>query len=308
MFIAITLICFIVFDYDILNVRINLLPFQHYTNFYSSQMQTYFYSFKNIMDSFNLVLFVSFFALIIQAKIRENKEYMNLNNQLKEKVEELKIANEKIEAYAQKSVEMAKIKERNRLAREIHDILGHSLTSITTGIEACLDFIDVNPSIVKKHMAKIRDIAQKGLNDARRSVKELKIDSIEKYALVPAIKQLTEELNTFSGTKIELNITGQELKIEDNAAQAVYRVIQECITNALRHGKATLVTVNLTFKYDGLTIQVKDNGLGCEVINKGFGLMHIEERIKMLCGEVKFESVKGNGFSTHLFIPLRGGV
>lgn len=305
LFFSITLICFIVLDYDFLNVKMNIVSLQHYINFYSSQTQIYFYSLKNTMDSFNLILFISFFLFLIQAKISENKEYIDLNNKLKEKVEELKVANEKLEIYTKKSAEMAKMKERNRLAREIHDILGHSLTSITTGIEACLDLIDSNPPKAKKHIIKIREISQKGLVDVRRSVKELKVDSIEKYALIPAIKQLVEELNTFSGTQIDLHIEGQELKMKNDEGQAVYRVIQESITNALRHGKATYVRVDLIFKHDELIIKVRDNGKGCQAISKGFGLMHIEERIRMLGGQVEFQSVQNRGFTTLVSIPTR---
>ncbi|MDD3840472.1 MAG: sensor histidine kinase [Clostridia bacterium] len=288
-----------------MNVKMNIVSLQHYINFYSSQTQIYFYSLKNTMDSFNLILFISFFLFLIQAKISENKEYIDLNNKLKEKVEELKVANEKLEIYTKKSAEMAKMKERNRLAREIHDILGHSLTSITTGIEACLDLIDSNPPKAKKHIIKIREISQKGLVDVRRSVKELKVDSIEKYALIPAIKQLVEELNTFSGTQIDLHIEGQELKMKNDEGQAVYRVIQESITNALRHGKATYVRVDLIFKHDELIIKVRDNGKGCQAISKGFGLMHIEERIRMLGGQVEFQSVQNRGFTTLVSIPTR---
>lgn len=306
-FLAIALGSFILFDYDLITVKTNVFSFQKYINFYNTSSQIYLYGTKNILESVNLALFILFFSLLIQTKITENKQYIALNNQLIEKVEELKVANEKLEILTKESAEMAKMKERNRLAREIHDILGHSLTSITTGIDACISLLDIDLDAAKKQLIKIRDIGQKGLVDVRRSVRELKVDSIQKYAFIPAVEKLIEELNAFSSCKISLDIKGKVLKMKDDEEQTIYRIIQESLTNAIRHGKATEISIELTFKYHELYLRIKDNGSGCEKIGKGFGLTHIEERINMLDGEVKFISRENKGFITEVIIPIRWG-
>lgn len=298
---------FIMMDYDLLTVRMNVVSLQDYLNYYSEGTRISLFAIKNLLDSFNQIAFILFFSLLIQSKIRENKEYIRLNNTLQEKVEELKIANEKLEIFTRESIAMAKIKERNRLAREIHDILGHSLTSITTGIEASMALLDIDKDVAKNQMKKIRDVARKGLVDVRRSVRELKIDAVEKYALIPAIKKLVEEVSGMSDVKIDLQIVGEIMSMQDDEEQTIYRIIQESITNSIRHGQASHIDVLLEFKYHDLLMRIQDNGSGCDMIEKGFGLTHIEERIKMLGGAVKFESGKDQGFLMEAEVPVRWG-
>ena len=304
---VLTLLVFIVLDYDLLTVRINVVSLQDYLNYYDQGTRFYLYSIKNVMDSLNQIGFILFFSLLIQGKISENKEYIKLNNTLEEKVDELKVANEKLEIFTQESISMAKIKERNRLAREIHDILGHSLTNIAMGVDASIDLMDIDIGFARRQMLKIRDVARKGLVDVRRSVRELKIDTIEQYALMPAIEKLIEELNAFSNAEIVLSIEGQVLKMQDDEEQTIYRVIQESLTNAIRHGHASHVDVSLQFQYYGLRLAVRDNGVGCDLITKGFGLAHIEERIEMLGGKVAFQSETDHGFQTEVNMPIRWG-
>ena len=199
------------------------------------------------------------------------------------------------------------MKERNRLAREIHDILGHSLTSIATGLEASIQLLENNAEGAKGQLLKIQDIAKKGLVDVRRSVKELKIDNIEKYALIPALEKLIEEMSAFSTTCVELIIKGEILKLSDDEEQTVYRVVQESLTNAMRHGRAQNIAVNIVFGYYEVSITVQDDGQGCGDISKGFGLTHIGERVGMLGGTVEFIGETGKGFTTKLNIPIRWG-
>jgi signal transduction histidine kinase len=295
-----TLIGYILLDYDLLSVNINVVSFQSYINYYPEQIRMYLYSLKNILTSLNEILFFLLAFLLLQAKIKENKVYLALNSQLK-------IANEKLENYAQESMQNAKIKERNRLAREIHDILGHSLTSIATGLEASIELLEVNFEVAKNQLFKIQEIARKGLLDVRRSVKELKIDAIEKYALIPAVEKLIDEMNQFSNTKVVLVIEGEVMKMNGDEEQTIYRVVQESITNAIRHGKADHIEVKISFGYYQLDLVITDNGVGCGEISKGFGLTHMEERIKMLNGTVEFNSIIDHGFTTKLFIPIRWG-
>ncbi|WP_069999703.1 sensor histidine kinase [Cellulosilyticum sp. I15G10I2] len=306
-FLAIALGSFILLDYDMMTVKTNVVSFQDYINFYNTGARLYLYGIKNILDSLNQVFFIIFFSLLIQNKITENKQYIALNNMLIEKVEELNVANKKLEVLTEESAQMAKMKERNRLAREIHDILGHSLTSIITGLDACISLLDIDLEIAKKQLFKIREIGQKGLVDVRRSVRELKIDTIQKYDFIPAIENLIEELNTLSSAHINLEITGQVLKMKDDEEQTIYRIIQESLTNAIRHGKAAYITVQLSFTYHELDLLIKDDGIGCDAIEKGFGLTHIEERVHMLNGQVIFNTRESEGFATHVVIPIRWG-
>ena len=304
---VVTLMVFIVMDYDLLTVYINLASIQDYLNYYNEKVRLYLYGIKNVIESINQINFIVFFSVLIHSKISENKEYIRLNNMLNEKVEELKIANEKLELYSKESVKMAKMKERNRLAREIHDILGHSLTNITVGIEACIDLLDYDTETAKEQMRKIKEISRRGLLDVRRSVRQLKADSIEKYELVPAIYQLIDEIKSFSDTKIDLVIEGQILKLQDDEEQTIYRVIQESITNSLRHGNADMIKITMSFQYHELKLVIEDNGIGTSEVHKDFGLTHMEERVNMLGGKISFHSELNKGFRTEVILPVRWG-
>lgn len=304
---GVTLMSFIMLDYDLLSVKVNLISFQNYANYHSEYIRMYLYGMKTTLTSLNDIFFFLFFFLLLQSKISENKQYIWLNDKLKEKADELEIANEKLEDYAKESIQVAKMKERNRLAREIHDILGHSLTSITTGLEASIQLLEVNFGAAQRQLLKIQEIAKKGLIDVRRSVRELKIDTIEKYAFIPAIEKLIGEINALSTTYVKLTIEGETLKLSDDEEQMVYRVVQESLTNAMRHGRAQNAEVHIRFHYYEINIRIQDDGQGCKDISKGFGLTHIEERAEILGGTVEFISEVDGGFTTILNIPIRWG-
>ena len=108
---------------------------------------------------------------------------MHLNNQLNSANDELKYVNMQLSEYAKESEKMAETKERNRLAREIHDTLGHSLTGIITGIEACTTLMDVAPEATKEQLKAIAEVARQGITDVRRSVKALRPDALESQTL-----------------------------------------------------------------------------------------------------------------------------
>lgn len=288
---------FIFMDFDLLHVA----SFKDYVNYYDAITQTYYFTMKNALDSFSFILTIIFFITLIQSKIKENKEYILLNSQLNEKVEELKVANAKLADYSKLSAENAKAKERNRMAREIHDILGHSLTSIATGLEACLGMVEGQ---IKTQLTKIRDIANKGLLDVRRSVRELKVDSIKKYELVSALERLVQEVNNISPCKVTMSIEGHMFLLKEDEEKMIYRIIQESITNSLRHGNARHIDILIVFRQKDVFIEVRDDGKGCDIINKGFGLTHIEERVSTFLGTVEFTSKSGQGFITRVYLPL----
>ena len=103
-----------------------------------------------MLNSLNHVLFIAFMSFSLQKQVKEKQKIEKLYTKLIDTTRELSIANKKLEDYAKKSEEMAKIQERNRLAREIHDTIGHSLTGIVTGLDACKTIIDIDLPSTKK--------------------------------------------------------------------------------------------------------------------------------------------------------------
>jgi len=131
---------------------------------------------------------------------------------------------------------------------------------------------------------------------------EIRPDFLQQYRLKEAIEKMKEEISDVTDLKINLNYqideTGFETKIED----ILFRVIQESITNSIRHGLATVVDIDIYKENNLLCLKIKDNGKGCKAINYGFGLKQMVERVSQIRGDINFYSE--NGFTTEIKIPL----
>lgn len=303
--VAVALVGYILLDYDILSVNIKIISLTDYINYLDFDTKIYVYSFKSMLNSLNHVIFIAFMSFSLQKQVREKQKIEKLYTKLIDTTRELSIANKKLEDYAQKSEEMAKIQERNRLAREIHDTIGHSLTGIVTGLDACKTIIDIDLPSTKTQITKIAELARKGLIDIRRSVKALRPDSLERYSLISAIKKMVTDISDLSDIKINLHIEGQFENMNADEEDTIFRTVQEGITNAVRHGKAKNISISLKNLDELISLIIRDDGLGKDDIYEGFGLKHIRERIQMLAGEVEFFSEKGRGFSINAVLPVR---
>ncbi|MFA5468043.1 MAG: sensor histidine kinase [Sphaerochaetaceae bacterium] len=299
--IALVMISYIFSDYDIISVRLNLVSLQDYISFYGSSLQIPLYSIKSTLESLNFILVILFFQFLVQSKVRENKEFIRLNNELSDKLHQLEILQEELE-------KSARLKERNRLAHEIHDILGHSLTSISTGLEACLELAKGRGKELYSRLEKIKQVTNRGLTDIRRSVRELKSDAIERSSLLTALNDLVNDANAIGHQNVNLIIIGNAVTLDDDEEQTVYRIVQESMTNSFRHSRSTNINITLAYSEKQLAVTIADDGEGCEMVNKHFGLVHIEERIAFLAGSVTFETALGKGFTTKAVIPIRKGV
>ena len=217
----------------------------------------------------------------------------------------LKEMNEQLKDYSEMTEKMAETRERNRIAREIHDTLGHTMTGLSAGIDACIAMIDFSVDATKEQLNKISQVARQGIKDIRRSVNKLRPDALEHSGLQEALEKMINETMQVSDVKINYDCQVEVLKFNQDEEDMIYRVVQESITNAIRHGKAKQIDVNLWKEDKWLNLEIKDNGIGCEEIYTGFGLIHIEERIKMLKGTVEYDG--SNGFKVTARIPIRWG-
>lgn len=273
--------------------------------YYRGDIRTLLLGIRNVMISLNLMFFVAYILILIWEQINEKERIRELNTQLHETNLQLQQANEQLEAYAEESVKNAETRERNRLAREIHDTLGHTLTGIIAGLDACTMLIDVAPDAVKQQITDIADVARKGMTDVRWSVKALRPDALEKLELSKALTEMIEETRRSTKTEIQYTCDAVLNGFNPDEEEIIYRIVQESITNAIRHGKADRITIRIEKEYQTLTITIQDNGIGCKDIHKGFGLHHMEERLSMLQGSLRCNGE--NGFFLEAKIPIRWG-
>ncbi|MFZ5353215.1 MAG: sensor histidine kinase [Bacillota bacterium] len=207
-------------------------------------------------------------------------------------------------------------KERTRMAREIHDTLAHTLTTVVVQIEAARKLIAIDIAEAEKELIKAQEQTRNGLNDVRRSVKALKPLALENNSFFDALNSLISEIEKSADIKIEFigkpgldaaeNPNRQLLEDYLKAVDvSLYRIIQESITNSIRHGHSTIIRLMLTLENSNIELKITDNGAGCQYIRKGYGLQGITERVEALSGKVSFSSLKNKGFITEVSIPVK---
>lgn len=285
-------------DYELMSIYMPLYNLSDYIRYYTFTSQQYLFCIYNTIVSLNIILFVGYCVYVISVQ-RGTIEEVN------ELYHELQNANEQLSEYANKAEEMAQTKERNRIAREIHDTLGHRLTGIIAGLDACLALADVAPQEVKKQLGVLADVSREGIKEVRRSVSELRPDSLERMSLDVAIRKMVTDMSRVSDTQIYFDAGEERLAFGEDEENIIYRVIQESITNAVRHGHAGQIWITLK-RIDGeVLLEIRDDGIGCKKLESGFGTRHMKERIEMLGGTVAFDGHKGFKVTAH--IPIRWG-
>lgn len=289
---------YIITDIAILQNRTSVIPLNTYLTYYNVDVRNIIVGIKSVLTSFTTLLFMFYMVLDIRLQRLENERILDLNKQLDD-------ANEQLKLYALKTEKMAETRERNRLAREIHDTIGHSLTGIIAGIDACVKLIDYSTEETKNQLRVIADVTRQGIKDVRRSVKALRPDALEQLKLEKAILQVIDEMNKVTHAKIAFINEAGNLDFQEDEEETIYRIVQESITNAIRHGQATKIEIVIKRVYNVIRIVIQDNGIGCKEIESGFGLRHMSERVALLNGTLTYSG--DTGFLLIAEIPIRWG-
>ncbi len=289
--------------YEILSLFTGRIAFSAYLDYYSQTVRSCFAGVESVLTCLNVLLFVLFMILLFTKQKAENRRIRKLNNQLNE-------ANDRLRDYAFELERMTEVRERNRLAREIHDTLGHTLTGIIMGSDASLALFDAAPEEAKRRMEVVAQAARDGLNDVRRSIKALRPDALEKVSLADALVALIDNFKATTSAEVLYDQQAGPLVFAQDEEDTLYRCIQESMTNAVRHGHATEIRIRLTRRENILTIEIRDNGLGCGgEVTEGFGLRHMRERLELLggsltCGD-RAELEEERGFFIVVSLPIR---
>jgi len=243
-----------------------------------------------------IVMFLDMFA-----QLRLNEQ------QARERVERLMIdlekANAQLAAYATQTEELAMTQERNRLAREIHDSLGHTLTIVNVQIEAAKVVMGSEPKRALDALNKAQELARKGLTQVRESVASLRESPVSNRALGKVVEHLVQETQS-TGIVTGFKVVGEPQTLENKVALAIYRAAQEGLTNVCKHARASRVDVLLDYQPNQVRLEVKDNGVGAAEINGGFGLLGIRERMQLLGGKLEIRTGAGKGFWLIASVPV----
>ncbi len=223
----------------------------------------------------------------------------------KQAKEELAIANQRIRNYALRAEEVATLQERNRIAREIHDSLGHSLTALNLHLEMALKLAHIQPDRSTEVLKEAKRLGSIALRDVRQSVSTLRSDPLQGQDLPVAIQKLVDDFQFADRIKPTCRLDLPP-SLPQDVATAIYRIVQEALTNINKYADANEVTVTLQTTATEIELQIVDDGRGFNPTHNttGFGLQGMRERVLSLQGKFEIISAPQRGCQIIAIIPL----
>lgn len=216
---------------------------------------------------------------------------------------ELQEAHHQLQEAAIHTMQVAVLQERTRIARDIHDALGHSLTSLIVQLHALKYMLQDGPENAQEAVRNMLGVAKQSLEEIRSSVHTLAVDKTS-LGLTP-LRALLSQAEKHTGLKMELISSDLDIPLSQEATITFYRILQEALTNSLRHSDAKHIQVIVEQNDDSIFLSIRDDGhiTNQETIKPGFGLTGIEERIKKLKGNLTYFVREPHGFQIDVAIP-----
>lgn len=248
----------------------------------------------NINAAITFGLTLLFILLLINALLAERQSR-----------EKLLVAHEQLRQYALRIEDQATLQERNRIAREIHDALGHALTAQSIQLENALLFLPPDAEKTKSFLQEAQRLGARALQEVRRSIVTLRANPLQGRSLEEALAKAITEFQTTTGIIPHYRLQVSQA-ISTEISTALYRITQESLTNIAKHSAATQVSLYLQQSHNTIHLQIVDNGQGFdpERNTTGFGLQGMRERTIALGGQFRLSSQPGEGCRITVSIPL----
>ncbi|OCT11165.1 hypothetical protein A8709_05645 [Paenibacillus pectinilyticus] len=247
-----------------------------------------------------------FFAigLSLQRVVTSNEKTEKLLGENQRQYHLIHEQNNVLEQYANQIEQLTLVEERNRMARELHDTVGHTFTSVIMGMDAVSYLIEVSPEKAKQKLDVLRNVTRGGLEEVRRSIHQM-VPEEGDQRLSQQLSGLANEFALHTGTQIHFTKVSEEFEIPKQTKLSLIRCLQESLTNAKRHGRATSIEIVLTYAEDQISLRIEDDGDGTDQLKVGFGITAMQERISELQGTLQVRSAPGQGTVVHCFIPVK---
>ncbi len=222
-----------------------------------------------------------------------------LVTRLRKQQESLRQANANLTHYASTLEQLTVSRERNRLARELHDTLAHSLTALSVTLEAAKAYFDIDKDKTRELLDKSLEATHTGVDETRRALKALRPSALEDMGLVLAIQRAAESAASRFHLDLKLDLKTPMPSLSPDVEQAIYRIAQEAIENVSHHAQAKRLRVQLSYNGQGTMLTIQDDGTGFDVHSKSpsghFGLVGMGEYAELAGGKLTIESEKGRG-------------
>ncbi len=221
-----------------------------------------------------------------------------LAEQERQQTTALSAANAKLREQAATAEQLATARERNRLARDLHDTLAHSLAGLVVQLQAIDTLLKAEPEAARSELAKARQLAQTGLQEARHAIQDLRANPIDDLGLARALERAALDFGERAGVQVEVRVAEPKQPLTETVAAQILRIAQEAFNNVERHADAEHVSVALAQANGRLTLSVTDDGRGftdADVNDDRFGLTGMRERAEMIGGRLQVASAPGQG-------------
>jgi signal transduction histidine kinase len=270
---------------------------------YSARVTGEWAFFENLISG----SFVGFGAVVgsLIRKLYDAQETMDAQyKQLNESHVALTDAHQQLRHYSDQVESLTTIRERNRIARDIHDTVGHKMTALIVQLELARELLKLDFRKAEDTLYTCDNLARGALQELRFSVRTLHEEEGEEYRFIPIIRTMLNDFRESTQMEAKLSVSGDPAIVPISLQPTLIRIIQESVTNAKRHGGATVCHIKLNCSAEEIVLVIIDNGMGTGTITKGFGLINMKERIEEHGGSVTFESNEGEGFCVKVQFPL----
>ncbi|GHO89474.1 sensor histidine kinase [Dictyobacter formicarum] len=253
-------------------------------------------------------IFAFGFASTIRELALAHARMQQLIRELESSNTELEAAHTRLLEYIPQVEELSAVRERNRIAREIHDTLGHSLTLLAVQLETVAQLEERGGVGLHEELLEARHVAKACLAEVRHSVEALRPDAATAGPFEEALRRLVAEAEmTCPQTPVTLDLEEATHALSPELRMALYRCAQEALTNIRKHARATKVLLRLSTSDEQVELTVLDNGQGStsqdDTDAPGFGLLGMRERVALLDGTLKAGPEPGAGWRVEVVIP-----
>lgn len=214
----------------------------------------------------------------------------------------LVVEKSRVERLNKEIEQLTIIEERNRVAQEIHDNLGHNLIALNMNLDVAGNMVDVENNELREIIDKCQNLTKESVESLRMAVYALRDERLFKE-FISSVEELINNITSTSNIKIDWDIDDRIEDYPGNYKNVIYTSIKESLTNSIKHGKVSQIYIELKIK-DEVFLIVSDNGIGCKDIVKSNGLIGIEERVKEVQGSVEYITEVEEGFKNIVKLPI----
>ncbi|GED03444.1 sensor histidine kinase [Bacillus atrophaeus] len=253
---------------------------------------------EHVMDhciSMTFVVFCGVVGKLIRKLMEAQETTKQQYQELTDSHQALSAAHQELHLYAKQVEKLTAIHERNRMARDIHDTVGHKMTALLVQLQLLREWQKRDSQKAEQTVGVCEALSREALEEIRLSVRTLQAENSQP-SFVETLKQLTEDFYQNARVASEIALNGDPSLIPLSLQPAITRTVQEALTNAKRHGGATRCSIQLTCEPEKISVIIEDDGKGNPETEAGFGLLNMKKRAAEHGGTVRFESERSKGF------------